>query len=140
MSDNITDRQRFHNLIDLYFDNPGGDYNDMDLEVSFSRRDLNPFAADAIDLEVIEMVPDWDGNLDGVNGIMKPNAVFINGKRVSGAADKPFVIDGLSPTMRDATTATMTLFVRNATITKRGRIKVEADREAESALKKAGVL
>lgn len=119
-------RARLHAIIDAYYDNVDGQYDGQHIDVAISTEDDRAIG-DAIDLEVVELVPNWNGNTDGANGIIKPNAVFVNGQRVSGLRDSEFSVD-LDPSMVRPVTATMTLFVRNLTVKRRDKPMTDVER------------
>lgn len=119
-------RAKLHALIDAYYDNVDGQYDGAHIDVVIERN-TDAGIGDAIDLEVVELVPDWDGRTDGVHGLIKPNAVYINGQRVMGRLGSEFRIN-IDPDFTGLVDATMTLFVRNLVVRKRDKHMTDKER------------
>ncbi|PBC38486.1 hypothetical protein CJ179_38470 [Rhodococcus sp. ACS1] len=76
-----------------------------------------------VDIDIVELVPDeYADNLAfnmGAHGLMKTNALFVNGQRVMVPRGAAVSVDNLMPNMDGQCVAvTMTVYARTVNITK----------------------
>lgn len=121
-------RAKLHALIDAYYDNVDGQYDGHTIDVVVQREDQHSAFGDAVNLEIVEEVADWDGNTAGTNGIIIPRQIYINGQKVLVRKDTAFNIDCDGPVL-----ATMSLFVRNLVVRKRAKNLTPDELEAHRA-------
>nr|WP_296763857.1 hypothetical protein [Rhodococcus sp. (in: high G+C Gram-positive bacteria)] len=77
----------------------------------------------AIELDIVELV---DGSptalsVDGHHGIVKPNAIFINGQQVLGPRDQTIELNGLTASMDEVLEVRLTMYVSKLTMSKQVR-------------------
>ncbi len=79
-----------------------------------------------VDLELIEYVRD-QSELDAANalGIIKPNTVLLNGRRLRIPVDQSITVDSVEVPGHDVAKVTLTLFVRKVNI--EARVKPDAE-------------
>lgn len=70
-----------------------------------------------VDLEIIEYVP-TQGDLDKLNdlGVIRPNAVLLNGQKLLLPRDKPVTLHEIEIEGDDVVQVTMSLYVRRTQI------------------------
>lgn len=78
--------------------------------------DDHPDVGTAADIRIIEQVPGFNGNVSGPNGILKPNALYVNGQKMLVPRDSELTIHGTHPNMEEAIAVTFTVFARSIQI------------------------
>ncbi|MDH6282823.1 hypothetical protein [Prescottella agglutinans] len=85
----------------------------------------NPDEATAVDIRIVEQIPDYDGDGRGAKGVVLPNALYLNGQKLLIPKDSEITVGGLNPKEPSCVAVTLTVWARS--------IQVGAERKPDGS-------